>query len=83
MCFIILMLGRDPHTNFNQVLFKLALLLMCYVKLYSCHTMFMRETSSEIMDPSPLHITTTFYFTLNPHLFPGLFKFQKYKNTLH
>ena len=65
MCCIIFMIGRDAHINANQTLYGSFNNIYIICKMFYVHHAFMREQTSEPMNPGPLlNIRNTFFTVL-------------------
>ena len=63
MCCIIFMIGRDAHINANQILYESFNNFYIICKMFYVHHAFMREQTSEPMNPGPLLIIRSTPFT--------------------
>ena len=85
MCCIIFMIGRDAHINANQTLYESFNNIDIICEQFYIHHAFMREQTSEPMNPGPLlNIRSkTFYcsFTVFTVLYFSAIINQKSKNT--
>ena len=64
MCCIIFMIGRDAHINANQTLYESFNNIDIICEQFYIHHAFMREQTSEPMNPGPLLIIRSTPFTV-------------------